>query len=71
MHYYLAFVVLESYYPHGYLWVHFTMESPTFSLVLQKTATTELLRDASSPLISIASVSPIEHQCSSRFSSLK
>ena len=60
MHYYLASVVLESYYPHSYLWVHFMMASP-FSPVLQKKATAELLSDAGSPLISIASVSPMQH----------
>lgn len=52
---------LESYYPHGYHCVHFTMLSPTFSPVLQKAGTTELLSDAGTPLISIATVSLMEH----------
>lgn len=59
MHYYLASVVLESYYPYSYQWAHFIVASSTFSPVLQKAVKTELLSDAGAPLISISSISYI------------
>lgn len=51
MHYDLASVILEFYYPHCYQRAQFTTASPAFSPVLQRAATTEL-SDAGIPLIS-------------------